>query len=319
MSPDRACAILRYAMDDVLRSGLRAGKTNLPDVSKRGDCVLSKPKEHPSLTGTSHQAPGVVQSSEEALASLVEEMKEVMSAPVYDNTPLQDCANRFWKALGEAQKAQTKTEERLEQALGKLKGEYLMARAEWEEKLTASQEQTEMYKTRYMDAKNGFSSSPYSAGSLHPHNNQQNMSTSNQSHGSGGDAYLEQARAAMKLRETRQESSSDGQSANFDSIPRLRGSNSVASLGTSLSHHARSIVGTFNCAGAANGEVGEVPSHPMGFNKSKSTNSMGGGGGTPNSGRSNSRGRPQQQARRGRSRTIREATSSQNTPNRDHV
>ena len=128
MSPDRACAILRYAMDDVLRSGLTSGKgASLPDVSKRGDCVLSKPKEHPSLTGSAQA--GVVQSSEEALASLVEEMKEVLSAPIYDNTPLQSVAERFWGALGEAQRFQVKNEERLEQSLGKLKGEFLLARA----------------------------------------------------------------------------------------------------------------------------------------------------------------------------------------------
>ena len=52
MSPDRGCAILRYAMDDVLRSGMRAGKTPLPDPSKRADVVLSKPKGHPSMIGS---------------------------------------------------------------------------------------------------------------------------------------------------------------------------------------------------------------------------------------------------------------------------
>lgn len=128
MSADRACAILRYAMDDVMRSGLRAGRAPLPDVSKRSDSVLPKPKDHPSLNGTAGQT-GVVQSSEEALASLVEEMKEVMGAPVYDNTPLQDVAKRFWVALSEAQRSQLKNEEKLEQNLATLKGEYLLARA----------------------------------------------------------------------------------------------------------------------------------------------------------------------------------------------
>jgi hypothetical protein len=128
MSPDRACAILRYAMDDVLRSGLRAGRSSLPDPSKRGDCVLSKPKDHPSLGGPGVQV-GVVQSPEEELASLIEEMKEVMGAPVYDNTPLQSVSQRFWAALSEAQRNQMKNEEKLEQNLGKLKGEYLLAKA----------------------------------------------------------------------------------------------------------------------------------------------------------------------------------------------
>jgi hypothetical protein len=127
MAADRACAILRYAMDDVLRSGLRPGKVPVRDLSKRSDMVLSKPKDLPSLNGTSS---GVVhQSSEEALASLVEEMKEMLGAPVYDSTPLQGVAGRFWGALGDAQRGQQKKEERLEQALGKLKGEYLLSRA----------------------------------------------------------------------------------------------------------------------------------------------------------------------------------------------
>jgi hypothetical protein len=122
MSPDRGCAILRYAMDDVLRSGLRAGKIpkNYPllDPSKRADVVLSKPSK-----GTAPQ------SSEEQLNSLVEEMKEIINAPVYENTPLQDVATRFWSALQENKKIRSKNEDRLEHNLGKLKGDYLLARA----------------------------------------------------------------------------------------------------------------------------------------------------------------------------------------------
>lgn len=135
MSPDRACAILRYAMDDILRSGLRAGKGGnvlLPDPSKRADVVLSKPKGHPTMNGSSTGGgghSGVVQSGEEALASLVEEMKEILGAPVYDDTPLQTVAQRFWGALGDAQKTQLRNEERLEQHLGKLKGDFLLSRA----------------------------------------------------------------------------------------------------------------------------------------------------------------------------------------------
>ncbi len=128
MSHDRACAILRYAMDDVLRSSIRAAKTPLFDVSKRADVVLSRPVVHPSITA-SRQPLGVVQSSDEALASLMEEMKEILSAPVYNDTPLQAVAGRFWAALHDAQKMQQKNEERLEHNLGKLKGEFLLARA----------------------------------------------------------------------------------------------------------------------------------------------------------------------------------------------
>lgn len=127
MSPDRGCAILRYAMDDVLRSGLRAGKTPLPDPSKRADVVLSKPKAHPSMSGPGQV--GVIQSAEEQLNSLVEEMKEILEAPVYKDTPLQDVAKRFWDALNETRKQHHRNEERLEQNLAKLKGDFLLARA----------------------------------------------------------------------------------------------------------------------------------------------------------------------------------------------
>jgi len=124
MSPDRGCAILRYAMDDVLRSGLRVGKTPLPDQSTRADVVLQKPKPQPYLSGIQS-----VQSTEEQLNSLVEEMKEILEAPVYRDTPLQEVAQRFWAALQESQKQQNRNEERLEQNLGKLKGDFLLARA----------------------------------------------------------------------------------------------------------------------------------------------------------------------------------------------
>lgn len=130
MSADRACAILRYAMDDVLRSGLKPGQVVMPDPSKRADVVLNRPQGmgHSSMSGVTGQA-GVVQSGDEALASLMEEMKEIMGAPVFKDTPLQSVARRFWMALNDAQKSQQKNEERLEQNLGKLKGDYLLARA----------------------------------------------------------------------------------------------------------------------------------------------------------------------------------------------
>jgi len=151
MSPDRACAILRYAMDDVMRSRLRAGPPL--DISKRSD--MWKPQNHPIINGKGQPGGGVViqQSSEEALASLVEEMKEIMSAPVYNNTPLQSVAKRFWDALEESQRSQLKNEERLEQSLGKLKVEFLLAKAEWEEKITASQEQRNKLKKKYIHQK----------------------------------------------------------------------------------------------------------------------------------------------------------------------
>jgi hypothetical protein len=140
MNPERACAILKYVIDDVLRSGLDSNvKVVMPDPSKRGDCVLQRPT--PLKTSLSNievaktaidafaSDDGNFQRSEEVLASLVEEMKEVLSAPMYANChPLQDVASRFWVALTETQRMSLKNEERLEQKLGNLKGEYLLDR-----------------------------------------------------------------------------------------------------------------------------------------------------------------------------------------------
>ena len=139
MNAERACAILKYVMDDVLRSGLNSNsKVVMPDPSQRGDCVLSRPPPTTgkNMDGTNVYASGggdgsggvVLQSSEEALASMVEEMKEILSAPVYDNSPLQSVADRFWTSLSEAQRNNMKTEERLEQKLGELKGDFLLAK-----------------------------------------------------------------------------------------------------------------------------------------------------------------------------------------------
>jgi hypothetical protein len=125
MSPDRACAILRYAMDDVLRSGLQAHHpTPIPDPSNRADVVLNR-----NLASSTGNNAVVQQSPDEALASLMEELKEILQAPIYHDTPLQHVATRFWAALSESQKIQHRNESRLEQNLGKLKGEFLLARA----------------------------------------------------------------------------------------------------------------------------------------------------------------------------------------------
>jgi hypothetical protein len=70
-----------------------------------------------------------VQSSDEALASLMEELKDMLQAPIYADTPLEHVSRRFWTALTDAHKVQQKNEERLEQNLGKLKGEFLLAQA----------------------------------------------------------------------------------------------------------------------------------------------------------------------------------------------
>jgi hypothetical protein len=133
MAPDRACAILRYGIDDVLRSGLRAGQAPVsasladPDQQqqRRADVVLSRNNVLSSTIGNA----AVVQSSDEALASLMEELKDMLQAPIYADTPLEHVSRRFWTALTDAHKVQQKNEERLEQNLGKLKGEFLLAQA----------------------------------------------------------------------------------------------------------------------------------------------------------------------------------------------
>mmetsp|Transcript_1534 Transcript_1534/g.3396 ORF Transcript_1534/g.3396 Transcript_1534/m.3396 type:complete len:696 (+) Transcript_1534:188-2275(+) len=246
MSPDRGCAILRYAMDDVLRSGLRPGKIQPTiDPSKRADVVLSKPKGHPSQGSASHSA-GVVQSNEEALNSLVAEMKEILEAPVYKDTPLQDVAKRFWSALQENQKLKSKTEERLEHNLGKLKGDYLLARAEWEEKLNNAQEQADLYKRKYQTAKDGKETS-----------------------------LMEDARSMMSQVKLSSMSGHDSMDLDSSGYPSLggnssfrvpggrpeeslkRGVESVASMGSNLAHHAKSLVGQFACT-SNNDRTGQV-------------------------------------------------------------
>lgn len=226
MNPDRACAILRYAMDDVLRSAMRAGRTPLPDPSKRADVVLTRPQGH----GPVQQAAGVIQSSDEALASMIEEMKEILSAPVYKDTPLQEVAQRFWGALTEAQKNQQRNAEKLEQSLGKLKGEFLLARAEWEEKLNQSNETAETYKEKYERLKDT----------------------------RRGEDFLDQARSTASHMHPADLSmrSRDSQRAG-----------SAASLGSGLAIHAKKLVNSindFNCNalnernGAVSMEVAEL-------------------------------------------------------------
>lgn len=253
MSHERACAILRYAMDDVLRSGLRAGSTPLPDVSQRADVVLSRPKSHPSKGGATG-----LQSSEEALNSLVEEMREVMNAPVYNNTPLQSVAKRFLAALAENQKVQSKNEEKLEQNLAKLKGDFLLARAEWEEKLNSTQETADVYKEKYQRLKDSVRSKGGSDSHL---NVSTNLGTPS------GSTYLDHARSALASQQHRVGGLHDGDDDTYGGYASIRSSASRAgshagSLGNGLASHARdgvrSLVGSFSCAGGSQRSGGVV-------------------------------------------------------------
>jgi hypothetical protein len=98
-----------------------------------GGASASSPRENNNDTPGQH----VGQSTEEALNSLVEEMKEMLAAPVYDMTPLQDVYEKFWSAMADARRQNARREERLEQSLAKIKAELLMAREEHEEQLSA--------------------------------------------------------------------------------------------------------------------------------------------------------------------------------------
>jgi len=192
MAADRSVAILKYAMDDVLRSGLtlRQGRYSQTDVNERGDCVLSRPnplRTTPSRgyevsgmtslgssadaghalgifdsvdnTGCSSSAHSrsvtVEQSAEEALNSLEEEMREILTAPVYDTTPLQGVSERFWLALGEARRSSTRKEERLEQALARIKADSLLSREDYEAQLNAERERSLELKRRWNEERNG--------------------------------------------------------------------------------------------------------------------------------------------------------------------
>lgn len=166
MGDDRACAMLRYAMDDVLRSGLSLRRGGGSGEERRGDCVLPRRSGYDG-TSTSGGATGggdrrggdddddgdgatgrVRQSAEEALNSLVEEMKEMLAAPVYDLTPLQDVSEKFWIAMGDARRSNARREERLEQALAKIKSDFLFAREEHEEQLSAERGRADSLRRR---------------------------------------------------------------------------------------------------------------------------------------------------------------------------
>jgi N-acetylmuramoyl-L-alanine amidase len=70
-------------------------------------------------------------------------MKEMLAAPVYDLTPIQDVSEKFWIALSEARRQHAKKEERLEQSLARIKADFLLAREEYEEQLTVERDRTE--------------------------------------------------------------------------------------------------------------------------------------------------------------------------------
>jgi len=245
MAADRAVAILRYAMDDVLRSGLRANYTPLPDVSKRADVVLSVSKTV------------VTQSPDEALASLTAELQEIMDAPVYHDTPLQSVATRFWAALQESQKTQSKREEKLEQALAKLKGDYLLARAEWEEKLNTLQDKADLFKGKYDKLKEQH------------HDTEAKRRHARSGSSGGGDDYMDQARSTFAQQNGSNNANNTSTSSSFlqEASNSFRSQHSgagrppsVASMSSGIALHAKKLVNSindFNCNNAGTGAVND--------------------------------------------------------------
>jgi hypothetical protein len=127
MEPDRAITILSYAMEETIRT--ESTGTKAPEDGKRAEVVL----QHP---GT------------DDLPTLTAELRDILQAPLYRDTPLHSLAERFWKSLAESQKSQQKHAEMLEENLAKLKAEFLLARAEWEEKLNQAHDNTRRLQTK---------------------------------------------------------------------------------------------------------------------------------------------------------------------------
>mmetsp|Transcript_628 Transcript_628/g.1373 ORF Transcript_628/g.1373 Transcript_628/m.1373 type:complete len:308 (+) Transcript_628:902-1825(+) len=275
MSADRACAILKYSMDDVLRSGLslRQGKYPQMDVKERSDCVLSRPNplrstpsrgydvssswdsnnfNSSSMTGGDTSTSMVEQSAEEALNSLVEEMREILGAPVYNLTPLQNVSERFWLALGEAKKSGIKKEERLEQALAKIKADFLLAREEYEEQLSEEREKIESLKRRSNDRRfdrdEYHSQPPQDRDSLHmPYTQNRPQSTTSRSSGSGGGGGIHNHYQFAGMDDT----TNDSHSSSQHNRNRTKNSSnqSVVSLGSEFAQKAKSLVHLLNCQG----------------------------------------------------------------------
>ncbi len=290
MASDRAVAILKYAMDDVLRSGLslRRGKYTQMNDSERGDCVLSRPNPFRSTTSRGYDVPSsapwgsnsggggrhanyynhhsstspgdatasstVEQSAEEALNSLVDEMKEMLAAPVYNLTPLQSLSEKFWMAMDEAKKSSYKKEERLEQALAKIKADFLLAREEYEEQLTNEKERVDALKRRLHEMKiernpsrgcdtQTMSSHEGGDGLSVPYTPKRPPSSTSRSSGGSGTVN-----STSLLYHFGGMSGEEHQGNN-----KLSSSQSVVSMGSEFAQKAKSLVHLLNCQAGGNG------------------------------------------------------------------
>ena len=285
MSADRSCAILKYAMDDVLRSGLTLsqGKYSQMDIKERSDCVLSRPNPLKYSPSRVHEMPTsrdwgeatfgssfdhtsgatdtslscVEQSAEEALNSLVEEMKEILAAPVYNMTPLQTVSEKFWAALGEAKRINSRKEDRLEQALAKIKADFLFAREDWESQLSQERGKTDEIKRRFNELR------------LQQQNQQQQERDS--SHANGLDTPFRSSIVEGNKTAAYHFHGMDGStfdSASFRNRKANSSGQSVVSLGSEFAQKAkvlsRDILSSLNCQG----KEGNVDLNYMGRNDS---------------------------------------------------
>jgi len=310
MSPDRAVAILRYAMDDVLRSGLslREGRyKDERDMSHRGDCVLrrvdpllgssgggnkneerelnrkaSRSFEISESGGSIGHVSSVVnaldittatveQSADEALASLVEEMKEILQAPVYATTPLLSVSDKFWMALSEARKSQNRKMDRLEQMLAKIKADFLLAREEWEDQLSQEREKTESIKRKFNKLKLQSTSPqrrPHELDTDAPTIDSR-LSTPNRSHAesshhtSGHDSTRS---SPYRFAGFATGSDIDSSKQGNNNSNKISSGSSVVSMGSEFAQRAKSMVQLMNCqsGGGRGSDIAHVSSMEQG-------------------------------------------------------
>jgi len=298
MSADRACAILKYAMDDVLRSGLslRQGKYPLMDIKDRSDCVLSRPDPLRTTPSRGYDVSGgsswesnnfnlsgsgvgggdtstsmVEQSAEEALNSVVEEMREILGAPVYNMTPLQNVSEKFWLALGEAKKSSSKKEERLEQALAKIKADFLLAREEYEEQLSEEREKLDSLKRRFSERRlhsdrdgqyTQYQTQPPQDGdALHlPYTPNRRQSAISRLSAGGSAANNNDTNTNMHYQFPGMDDAiNESQSSSYRHRTKNSSGQSVVSMGSEFAQKAKGLIHLLNCDGRQEKEQGKEP------------------------------------------------------------
>jgi hypothetical protein len=217
--------------------------------------------------------PGRVgQSAEEALNSLVEEMKEMLAAPVYDLTPLQDVSEKFWTAMSEARRFNARREEKLEQSLARIKADFLLAREEYEEQLSAEKERSDGLRRklndltrRSMDASFAMGNVSASAegggggdgGPQMPYTpNRPRSVASSRSTGSGagnnansGGVFFHFGGGGVDADRSGDRSTSSGHRHNNRGGTISSSNQSVVSLGSEFAMRAKSLVHLMNCQG----------------------------------------------------------------------